>query len=238
MTRRCILLLMKLLACVFFILIPVAGMCISVDDLGRLAELGTADDLVFQIIEKEGMNRSINAKDVIYLKERGLSDRVIDYLWKQSFQDKEFLPPQEGESKMIDESLRTYEGIDRAGNKIVVLTNLDEEGRRMGPPPPPKPDPEPQPQVIYTQQPPQQIYVEARPQGPAWASQEQDAQRYQPSSIGITDYYGYYPFYSTISFIPARHFVPHRKPTWPHHKKVNIHAPVKWPGLSAKRWKK
>jgi hypothetical protein len=229
---------MKYAALVFFMFVPLVGLCVSVEDIGRLAELETTDDLILQIIDKEGVNRPLNAKDVIYLKERGLSEGVIDYLWRQSYQDKGFLPPQEGESKMIGESLRTYSSIDKAGNKIVVLTNLDEDGRRMGPPPPPRMEPEAQPQVFYSEPPAQPIYVDARPPGPAWAFQEEDMQSYLPAPLPFSDYGGYYPFFSTISFIPARPIVPHCKPTMQRFEKINIHAPVVWPGQRFKLGKK
>ncbi|MCI0415786.1 hypothetical protein L0222_23680 [bacterium] len=203
--------MMKYFALLCFLLVPLPGICISVEEVGRLAELQTAEDLILQIIQKEDIDRPLTTKDVIYLKERGLSERVIDYLWKQSFQDTEFLPPQEGESTMIGENLRSYNSTDKSGNKILVLTNLDENGRRMGPPPPPRPDPEaqPEPQLTYVPQQPKEIYVTVRHEEPAWASQEEDVRGYQaqPFGVGFPTYTnGYYPFYS-LSYFPITPFL-------------------------------
>jgi len=205
---------MKYFVLLCFLLAPLTGICISVEEVGRLAELQAAEDFILQIIQTEEIDRPLTAKDVIYLKERGLSEKVIDYLWKQSFQEKEFLPPQEGESTMIDESLRSYNSTDKSGNKILVLTNLDENGRRMGPPPPPKPElePQPAPQLAFVPQQPQEIYGTVRHEEPAWASQEEDVRGYQaqPFGAGFPTYSnGYYPFYSFSYFPVPPSFNPH-----------------------------
>jgi hypothetical protein len=181
-------------------------MCITLDEIIRLAELQTGDELMISIIDKEGVDRAVSAKEVIYLKERGLSDVVIDYLWKSSYQaEKEYLPPQEGESVIIGENLRTYTSIDENGNKKLVLTNLDEQGRRMGPPPPPAPERSEEPQIVYVTEPaPPQMYDSVKSNIPAWA----EMPYYQPPTLSpvISDFYGFgygYPFYSAPIVYPG-----------------------------------
>jgi hypothetical protein len=196
-----------------------------------LGQLNTADDLILEIIYEEGVDRPIDAKDVIYLKEHGLSEKIISYLWKQSFQDKEFLPPQEGESTIVGENLRSYPSTDKFGKKTMVLTNLDEEGRRMGPPPPPAPERGYEPELTYVVQPLQENYYPVRSQSPAWAQM----QTVQPSSVTIPFYNsGYAPFYPIFSFYPSPIFNRHCKPIWGKYG-VNVHAPVVWPGMKGSR---
>jgi hypothetical protein len=175
---------------------PLPAICISLDEVIRLADLQTGDELMISLIDKEGVDRAVSSKDVIYLKEHGVSEGVIDYLWKQSFQaEKQFLPPQDGESKIIGENLRSYSSIDENGNKIVVLTNLDEQGRRMGPPPPPAPELFQEPEIVYVTQEVPQAYDNVKSNIPAWA----EMPYYEPPTYSplISDFYGYgYPFYS------------------------------------------
>lgn len=192
-------LLMKLFALLCFLLIPLATMGISVKEVERLAELNTQEDLILQMISDEGVDHPISAKDVIDLRERGLSETIIQSLWKHSHQSKDFLPPQEGESMIVGENLRSYQSTDREGNKITVLTNLDENGRPMNPPPPPVPEHvyEPPPEAAYVPQEPQVVYVPAGRQEPAWATQEEDVRMYQnyPYGTGFPTYYGGYADY-------------------------------------------
>ena len=186
---------------------PLVCMGISVKEVERLAELNTQEDLILQIIADEGVDHPISSRDVIELRERGFSETIIDALWKHSHQNKDYLPPQESESTIVGENLRSYQSTDKAGNKITVLTNLDESGRPMNPPPPPPPERlyEPQPEPAYYQPEPQIVYVPAR-QEPAWATQEEDARMYQdyPYGTGFPTYYGgYYDYpvtYSVFSY--------------------------------------
>jgi hypothetical protein len=198
---------MRLFALLCFVLIPLSVMGISIKEVERLAELNTQEDLILQIISDEGVDHPISSHDVIELRERGLSETIIDALWKHSHQNKDYLPPQEGESKIVGENLRLYESTDKAGNKITVLTNLDESGKPMNPPPPPPPEYvyEPPPQPTYVQPEQQAGYVPSQRQEPAWATQEEDARMYQdyPYGTGFPTYYGdyYYPVtYSVFSY--------------------------------------
>jgi hypothetical protein len=201
---------MRFFAFLCFLLIPFACMGISVKEVERLAELNTEENLILQMIYDEGVDHPIGAKDVIELRERGLSENIIDSLWKHSHQNKDYLPPQEGESTIVGENLRSYQSTDRAGNKITVLTNLDENGRPMNPPPPPPPEREyePQPEVAYASQQPQVAYVPARREEPAWATQEEDGRMYQdyPYGTGFPTYYGgYYPVSYSVFSYPTIH---------------------------------
>lgn len=234
----------------FMVLLPSFAVCITVEELGRLAELKTSDDLILQIIEKEKLQKPINADDVIYLKERGLSESIIDYLWKQSFNVDKFLPPQEGESKMIGENLRQYEGRDANGKKIVILTNLDENGRRMGPPPPPRPEIPSQPEPVYYPEPPAEIYIPTEMAAPV--SYEEEFPEHYPASFPSIYDAGYYPLLFIQNPVHSRHFNKSCVSTRPHGSRhniprwgagrtafqspytVNVHGPVKWPGSQIK----
>lgn len=204
---------MKVFALFCFLLIPISAMCISVKEVERLAELNTQEELILQIIYDEGVDHAISAKDVIDLRERGLSETIIDSLWKHSHQNKDYLPPQEGQSTIVGENLRSYESTDKAGNKITVLTNLDENGRPMGPPPPPVPERqyEPLAEVTYVPQEPQVVYVTPRREEPAWATQEEDARMYQdyPYGTGFPTYYGDYYYPVTYSVFSYPYYQPH-----------------------------
>jgi hypothetical protein len=204
---------MKFFALLCFLLIPIAGMCISLKEVERLAELNTDEALILQMIYDEGVDHPITTKDVIELRERGLSEAIIDSLWKHSHQNKNYLPPQEGESTIVGENLRSYQSTDKDGNKISVLTNLDENGRPMGPPPPPAPEREyqSQPEVTYAQQEPQVVYAAPRREAPAWATQEEDAQNYQyyPYGTGFPTYYGGYYYPVTYSVFSYPYYQPH-----------------------------
>jgi hypothetical protein len=199
---------MKVLVLLSFLLIPLSVMGISVKEVERLAELNTQEDLILQIISDEGVDHPLSSKDVIELREHGFSESIIDALWKHSHQNKDYLPPQEGESTIVGENLRSYQSTDKAGNKITVLTNLDENGRPMNPPPPPAPDRvyEPPPENTYVRPEPQVVYVPAQRTEPAWATQEEDARMYQdyPYGTGFPTYYGgYYSYpvtYSVFSY--------------------------------------
>ncbi|HEY7162883.1 MAG TPA: hypothetical protein VH815_16600 [Acidobacteriota bacterium] len=198
---------MRFFALLCFLLIPLSVMGISVKEVERLAELNTQEDLILQIISDEGVDHPISSKDVIELREHGFSETLIDALWKHSHQNKDYLPPQEGESMIVGENLRSYQSTDKAGNKITVLTNLDESGRPMNPPPPPPPEhvyeAPPEPAYQYPAE-PQVVYVPERRAEPAWATQEEDARMYQdyPYGTGFPTYYGgYYPAtYSVFSY--------------------------------------
>jgi hypothetical protein len=208
---------MRFFALLCLLLIPFSVMGVSVKEVERLAELNTQEDLILQIISDEGVDHPLSSKDVIELREHGFSERIIDALWKNSHQSKDYLPPQEGESTIVGENLRSYQSTDKAGNKITVLTNLDENGRPMNPPPPPAPERvyEPAPQPAYQYQPePQVVYVPERRTEPAWATQEEDARMYQdyPYGTGFPTYYGgYYPVtYSVFSYpVVNPHFGAH-----------------------------
>jgi hypothetical protein len=201
---------MRLVALLCFVLIPFTVMGISVKEVERLAELNTQEDLILQIISDEGVDHPISSKDVIELRERGFSETIIDALWRHSHQDTDYLPPQEGESTIVGENLRSYQSTDKAGNKITVLTNLDESGRPMNPPPPPRPEHvyEAPPEPAYVQQQPQVVYVPAQRQEPAWATQEEDMRMYQdyPYGTGFPTYYGdYYPVTYSVFSYPTFH---------------------------------
>ena len=129
----------------------------SVEEIGKLSELKTNDELTLQLIEKDGLDAPLTTADVIYLREHGASERVIQYLLKLSESPRaEKQPAMQGESTRISENLRAYTTMTKSGKKVRVVTNLDENGQRMGapvPPPPPEQVAQPEPP------PPQEVRV-------------------------------------------------------------------------------
>jgi hypothetical protein len=166
---------------------------VSVEQIVKLAELQTKDELILQMVQREGLDRPLTTDDVIMLREKGVSEKVIDYLLKLSLSTSAAPQKQEGESVWLDKNLRAYHSRDKKGKPILVVTNLDEKGKRMGPPPPPTPEevyvPEEQPKPV------QEVHVTVtheQPEPPPY----DDAYPEEPPSPYYDSYYpggGYYP---------------------------------------------
>lgn len=112
------------------------------DELAKLAQLKTSDDFMIQLLQKSPLEKPLTSEDVVFLKEHGVSEQVINYLWSQNSQD-------------IGNNLRVYETTNKKGKTIQVVTNLDENGKRIGPPAPPPMEP-----IAYPEpEPPKEIHV-------------------------------------------------------------------------------
>lgn len=193
---------MKLLPLVFFLLfVSLAYASVSLDDIVKLSETKTSDEVILQLIEKEGLARPVTSKDIVYLKEHGVSDRVVQYLVKLSSTQK----PVEAEK-----NLRSYYTTTKSGKRIRVVTNLDENGKRIGGEVPPD-SASPEPAISAYEPPPQEIrvvvesasrrdpnerdypyeeeYVDDRYVMPEWPSY------YYPYSTPFYPYAPYYPLY-------------------------------------------
>src|SRR5215203_5097135 len=113
---------------------------ISVEEIGRLSDLKTKDDILLQMIQKQGLDKPLSTTDVIFLREHGTSEDVIRYCLKLSDSAKPApVPVAQEESEMIADNLRAYTTTTAGGKKVRVVTNLDEKGQRMGGPVPPTP---------------------------------------------------------------------------------------------------
>jgi len=171
---------------------------ISTDEIVKLSKLKTSDEVILQLLQKEGLNKPISSSDVVYLKEQGVSDRVIGYMLKLSKPaEVPSLPPQEGKSTKLDNNMRSYYTSGKNGQKVLVVTNIDENGQRMGGEAPP--DLESTQQQTHQKQAPQEVrvVVENPQQSSDYYPQEEYPEpeyvddRYNPPSY-YPPAYGYY----------------------------------------------
>jgi len=178
----------RLLVLITFLAFASVSSATTLDELVKLAKLKTSDSFMIQLLQKSPLEKPLTSEDVVLLKENGVSEQVINYLWNQN-------------SHEIGNSLRVYETTNKKGKTIQVVTNLDQNGNRMGPPAPPPMEPIAYPEPVA----PQEIHVVVENVAPAPEEPE-----YQPTDYpyGIPldyvsgDYgygygygYGYYPGY-------------------------------------------
>jgi len=209
-----------ILICLAFVLVSTfAFASVSVDQVIKLSKLKTSDDVILQLIQKEGLERPITAKDVIFLKQQGVSDRVIHYMVKISGHDKSKMAPQEGQSTWLSENLRAYYTTGKKGKKIRVVTNLDEQGKRLGGEAPPDPQPDAEPvQSAQQYEIPREIRIvveqDNRRDDRYEEPQYVDDRYIPPSQLNNSPYYPYYPAYPGYvnTYYPYRH---HSKSTYP-----------------------
>ena len=189
---------------------------ISTDEIIKLSKLKTSDEVILQLIQKEGLSKPISSQDVVYLKEQGVSDRVIRYMLKVSQPASgNSLPAQEGKSTKLDNNMRSYYTTGKNGKKVLVVTNVDENGKRMGGEAPP--DLEPAPQQAQQKQTPQEVRVVVEnPQpstdyyerGNEYPEPEYVDDRYNPPSYypPAYSYYGSGGYYSPYYYdYPYQH---------------------------------
>ena len=135
--------------CLLLLFVSIAYATVSLDDVVKLSKANTSDDVILQLIQKEGLQRPVTSKDIVYLKQQGVSDRVIQYLMKISAKS---------EQVNTDKNLREYYATTKDGKQVKVVTNMDEYGNRMGGEVPPDPEPVQQKQQAY-EAPPKEIRV-------------------------------------------------------------------------------
>ena len=188
---------------------------VSTDEIVKLSKLKTSDEVILQLLQKEGLSKPITSEDVVNLKEQGVSDRVIRYMLKLSKPaNLNTLPPQEGKSTKLDNNMRSYYTTGKNGQKVLVVTNLDENGRRIGGEAPP--DVETAPQQAQQKKEPQEVRVVVENPQPAtdYYPQEQYPEpeyvddRYNPPSYypPAYPYYGGGQFYSPYYYnYPYQH---------------------------------
>jgi hypothetical protein len=191
------------LVCLFF-----AVSCIqatSVEQIAKLGELKTKDELILQLVQKEGLDRPLTTDDAIMLREKGVSERVIEYLLNLTPPERTITTKQEGESVYISKNLRAYQTRDKKGKPILMVTNMDENGKRMGPPPPPNPEPD----VVREAEPPREVYVTVRHEEPERYPDEEEyvEDPYYDPGIPYYPVYGGYPYYPVKP--PHGHFPGH-----------------------------
>ncbi|HEY4490419.1 MAG TPA: hypothetical protein VI958_00415, partial [Acidobacteriota bacterium] len=197
---------------VALLLLSLISICdaVSLQQVVKLSKLKTSDDVIIKLLQKEGLDKPVTSKDVVYLKEQGVSDRVIAYVMKISSEKPEKLPQQEGKSAYISENLRTYQTTTKSGKKVTVVTNLDEKGKRMGGELPPE-SAGSAIEPAYPEKEPREVYVIVKSEEPAPRDYEVEYAPPYPSN-GIPLYDTYYPSYPVpyAPFFPFDSFKRHR----------------------------
>jgi hypothetical protein len=191
---------MKILsACLILLCFSLADAAISPDDIVKLSKAKTKDDVILQLVHKEGLLRPVTSKEIVYLKQQGVSDRVIEYLLKLSA---------DAAPEFQDKDIRSYYTTAKNGKRIRVVTNLDENGKRMGGPVPPDPGPEPEERVFY-ERPPQEIRVVVENRPAREDRYEEEYPEYVDDRYTMPAFPSYYPYstpyYPYFPYIPKRH---------------------------------
>ncbi len=100
---------------------------LNVAELMEFLEAEVPDDLILRLLESSGPPEDLAPGDVVALWEAGASDRLIEAL----------LPPAEkpqqpaSATRLETDTIRAYYRDEPDGGKVFVLTNLDDEGRRL-----------------------------------------------------------------------------------------------------------
>lgn len=184
-----------LLVLIFLIGVISAASAITSEEIVRLIQLKTSDDVLAQLIYTNPLNEPLTPSQVIYLKQNGVSERILSALLNGLTLRSETLPPQDSESYWLNESARYYYTTTKDGDKKLVVTNLDEKGNRMGPPPPP-PRKQSEREMRAEQpayQPPPEMHVTMEPQ--QWNFRQQSMT--SPYSNVSNDYPSFGPVYPT-----------------------------------------
>ncbi|MCI0415554.1 hypothetical protein L0222_22495 [bacterium] len=191
-----------LLTALFLLLASFAYATVSIDDIVKLSKLKTSDEVILNLLQKEGLNRPITFKDVIFLKQQGVSERVIQYMLKLSDMEVQKQPPQQGKSVYINENMRAYYTTTKKGKQIRIVTNLDEAGKRMGGEIPPDPEPQEQYVVRSEGRPAQEIRVVVEDSRRDRDYDEPDYPEYVDDRYVTPGYPLYSPYYPIPSYYP------------------------------------
>lgn len=188
----------SLLAVLLLLFFAAVSYALTVEEIARLSKLKTSDDLLIQIIQKDKLAKPLSSKDILFLKEQGVSDRVIGYLVETSG------AKQKGD--YMAENLRVAYATDKKGKQHRVVTNMDEKGNRLGP----ELSPEAKQETVQYQspEPPREVYVILKDESDRGTNDyEEDYSEPAPYQSGIPLYNGYYPGYSPY-FVP--YYFPHQ----------------------------
>lgn len=216
---------MKVFSALFlFLAITSFSYATTLEEIVQLSVLNTSDDLILQLIQKSPVKTFVGPADVVFLKQQGVSEQVISYIWASTKSEKAILPPQEGESISLGEGLRAYYVSTEDGQKKMVVTNLDENGMRMGPLPPlPSSEPVNTERMRQASAPvdysgqyeiPREVYVTVRNDQPAEVpynyqpTDYSNSNTYYPTGGTFSSFYAapYVSYYSPYSFRPMMQF--------------------------------
>jgi hypothetical protein len=178
---------------VFLCLIASAAFAMTLEEVARLSELKTSDEIILSLIRKDPVSTTITTKEVLYLKQHHVSDRIIEYLVSDKGPKKDEVAGQKASPDRMPENMRVYYKTNKQGKRVKVVTNLDENGKRMGGPVPPEP---PAPPVPTYSEAPREIYVTVKHEYPEQPAPESEAvEPDYPVGIPLNEP-GYYPGYA------------------------------------------
>ena len=189
----------SVLAVLLFLFVTASVQAISVEEIAKLSKLRTSDDLLIQIIQKDKLEKPLSSRDILFLKEQGVSDRVLAYLMQTS-------RPKQNEN----ENLRVFQTTNKKGKQITVVTNMDEKGNRLGPELPPEAKQEPAQYPPVEQ--PREVYVILKDESER-SNNNYDDEYVEPAppqgGIPLNDTYypGYSPYFSPYYY--PRHYKSH-----------------------------
>ncbi len=191
----------SVLAVLLLLFFTVSAYALTVEEIARLSKLKTSDDLLIQIIQKDKPGKPLSSRDILFLKEQGVSDRVISYLIQTSG------ARQKGD--YISENLRVVYSTDKKGNQHRVVTNMDEKGNRLGPEL--SPEAKQQPVQYQAAETPREIYVILKDESEHRnVDSEDEYSEPPPNQNGIPLYDSYYPGYPPY-YVP-NYFPHHYRP--------------------------
>ncbi len=201
----------QVVAGLFILAIVSSSSAISIQEVIQLSKLNTSEELLIDLIHETKLDLPATPADIILLKEAGVTERVIQYLLKFSHPERTKLPESEGESVWISDHMRIYQTRDKNGRKIQVVTNLDEEGKRMGGEVPPEASKPEDRYPDYVPEEPREIYVTVRHEDSG--NREYDSSDYGMPAFGVPGYgapiYGGIPFYDAgyypQTYLPPAH---------------------------------
>jgi hypothetical protein len=199
---------MRILAvCLLAFFASAAYAAVSLEDIVKLSKANTSDEVILQLIQKEGLAKPVTSKEIVYLKQQGVSDRVIQYLMKVSAAEK---------SESSQENMRSYYTTTKSGKRILIVTNLDENGKRMGGEIPPDPAPAQAPEVVYERQ-PQEIRVVVENDSRYEDRYPVEYPEYVDDRYVMPGYPSYYPY--PEAYVPYYPLIPN------HHGRRGDHFP-------------
>ncbi|HET6267377.1 MAG TPA: hypothetical protein VFG11_06630 [Acidobacteriota bacterium] len=179
----------QFLLAAFLFCVCSALQAITVDQVIQLASSKTSDDLMIQTIRKDPLAQPIGTDEILKLKNAGVSEAVIQELVRQSDDLKA------GTQASSGSQIRTYYTTNKDGKQVRMLTNLDDQGKRIGGTSTQEPAP------VFELPPPSPEIIVQKPHEPEPEYQEPYPQNGIPLYSG-SYYPGGYPIYGP-GYIPG-----------------------------------
>jgi hypothetical protein len=202
-----------------WIAFPASGESSSEDALSEvrsMLEQGVPPEAVIAYIEAEDLRFELSAEDIIGLNQAGADADLLIFLLERRRQ-----PVDEGQAEPVfdSEGFRAFWERDSEGRDVLVVTNLDEKGRRTDDPPPIPAEEEPADRDAVEETPP--------PAEPEIVPAVETKPERAPEASRLR------PWQEKIYVGPFHHFVPSNLPgpNSPWSPVFQIIPTVIWPGF-------